>query len=227
MPRALREADRLSYGVLVGFRAVAVSVALLVGSPTLAGAAPADALNAPAERRSGIVLSLAGVGGFGSGSGYPNSVSKIDRPEAYSSSGWLPGYGMSLCVMGALADALNFGGWFATTTFENGAWKSTGLGGGLRLELFPLYPFGIKDLGVAASFGVGQTTVRANSGVPDPAEGTQSTIRFGAFYEWSLLRFLGGHVSVGPLVEYETIFARSITRNALLGGARVVFYGGP
>ena len=28
-------------------------------------------------------------------------------------------------------------------------------------------------------------------------------------------------------LEYETIFARSITRNALLGGARVVFYGGP
>ncbi len=105
----------------------------------------------------------------------------------------------SLFVMGALADYLNFGFWFGSGTFQNSDWKSSGSGGGLRVEAFPfvrLFPH-LSGLGVLGEFGIGAAKLTSNTpGVPE-ASGTQSYLGSGVFYEWSFGSLFGGHFAVG------------------------------
>lgn len=200
--------------------------------PALAPAAPAAAesaasLDKPAERRSGVVLGTSVGLGLAGSSGYPNDSTKINNPDFYSRSNLLVGPQTSIFFMGALADYLNFGFMVSFSTMHSDSWRSTGGGVGFRLEVFPLYHLvpTLKDLGVQTQLGVGFTSLQANGNYPG-ADGTQSFLGLGAFYEWKLAKLLGGHVAGGPTVEYDAIVAQSIERHTGMIGARLVFYGG-
>jgi len=186
-------------------------------------------LATPSERRGGVVLGLSAGGGIAGSSGYPNGASKIGDPAFYSSSDLMAGGGSSLFVMGALTDYLNFGLWFGQARFASSRWQSTGVGGGFRIEAFPLLSLVpiLADLAVFTQLGIGSTTLHTKlpGNYPD-ADGAQSYLGAGAFYEWSLFKALGGHVSGGPSIEYDVITTPSIERHGALLGLRAAFYGG-
>jgi hypothetical protein len=207
--------------VLAAPAAAATAVALDVPSPS----AELDA--SPPKHRSGIAFGLSLGAGVGGASGYPNDSQDIGDPLFYSASRWMPGTGESVLAMGALADYLNFGFWFSTATFRSGERRASAVGIGFRVEAFPLlalYPR-LDGLGVFAQFGIGTGKLTTPSR-PD-AVGTQSTIGTGAFYEWPLGHFLGGHVGLGPSVEYDAVWSLPFEEHGLVASARVVFYGGP
>ncbi len=208
---------------------------LVVAAPAAATAVAVDAppppadLDAPARLRSGIVLGLSLGAGLGAASGYPNNAVEIGDPSYYSSSGWMPGTSETVVAMGALTDYLSFGFTFTHAIFKNGDWRSNGSAGGLRLEVFPLvrlYPR-LEGLGLLAQFGIGGASLTSTRpGVPE-AEGTQSFVAAGAFYEWSFGRFIGGHLGAGPSLEYDAVWSQPFERHGLMASARLVFYGGP
>ncbi len=215
--------------------ALALALLLVPLSPGGPGVARADdtpassQTDAPAERRTGILLGLNLAGGLAGSSGYPNNASKIGDPNYYSASGLMTGSGAALFIMGAIADYLNFGLWFASATYENQDWRSSGGGAGVRVEAFPLYSLvpSLKDLGVFAQFGIGTTTLDAKFRSGVSSDGTEAFYGTGVFYEWKVARLIGGHVSLGPSFEYDVVRARAIERHAGDLGLRVVFYGGP
>ncbi len=196
---------------------------------SLAADAPAASLDAPAERRAGLVLGLGGGFGLGGASGYPNKATLIGDSASYSASDLMTGSGGSFLLMGAFTDYLNFGVWFGGGTFQSSGWRSTGGGGGFRVEAFPLYRLypKLRDLGVFAQVGLGSATLATKRpGNYPTADGTQSFVGIGAFYEFAIAKVLGGHFAAGPSLEYDAIFARSIERHSALLGGRFVFYGG-
>ena len=189
-----------------------------------------DAMNAAPKRRSGIVLGFSFGLGLAASSGYPNDSSKLGNPAYYSSTQPLPGSGESFFVMGALADYLNFGFWASVGHYGSSDWSSKGGGGGFRVEAFPLFSLAprLRDLALFSQFGIGtaQLNFKGPGSFPE-ATGVQSILGIGTFYEWRLFDMIGGHVSAGPSLEYDAIFAPSIERHGFLAGGRLVFYGGP
>jgi hypothetical protein len=208
---------------------------VLAATAAAAAAIPTDAppvspdQDAPAKVRSGIVLGLSLGGGLAGASGYPNSSSQIGDPAYYSSSGFMMGTNSTLLIMGALADVLNFGFWIGSASFSNDNWRSTGGGGGLRVEAFPfvrLFPrFG--GLGLLGQFGIGGANLTSTHPGHTEANGVQSYLGTGAFYEWSFGHFLGGHFGAGPSLEYDAMWSQPFERHGLVANARIVFYGGP
>ncbi len=189
------------------------------------------AFDGQAVRRSGVIIGLGVGGGLVGSSGYPNQATKIDDPTYFASSGMMGGYGGSLLVMGALADYVNFGLWLGSQSAQNGDWKSHGTAGGFRVEVFPFVPlFGVSsrlaDFALFSHFGVGGATLEAKRGEYPGADGVQSFLGAGAFYEWCIGKALGGHFAVGPSLEYDAIFSRSLERHGMLLGGRFVWYGG-
>jgi hypothetical protein len=188
-------------------------------------------LEAPHRLRSGLVFGAAFGGSLVGASGYPNDAVKINDASYYSASGWMLGTSQSLFLMGALTDYLNFGFWYAHATASNRDWRSSGDGGGLRVEVFPLVSVlpTLAGLGMVGQFGLGAgklTTSKIPGGLT-MSEGTQSFGGVGALYEWAFGHFLGGHFGVGPILEYDAIWSQSFERHGLIASARVVFVGGP
>lgn len=186
-------------------------------------------LAAPHDVRSGVVVGFAAGVGLAGASGYPNDALKIGNPAYYSESGMMAGSSGTVFVMGALADYVNVGFWAGAGVFGNGDWRSSGGGGGLRIEAFPLVAIAPRWSGLSlfAQFGIGTGKLDAKApGFPE-SDGTRSFVGAGVFHEWSLAHALGGHVSAGPSLEYDTIGSPSFERHGLVAGARVVFYGGP
>ena len=181
------------------------------------------------RRRSGVVLSLTLGLGIASSSGYPNNASLIGTRADYSSSPIMAGGGFTFNLMGALTDWVSFGIWFGSETFQSKNWKSTGGGGGFRVEAFPLdkiYPR-LDGLGVFGNFGLGGADLRVTAPGNFPsADGVQSFIGVGALYEWKIGRALGGHFSLGPSLEYDAMYSQALERHGALLGARLAFYGG-
>jgi hypothetical protein len=205
---------------------LAATAAAATAVPTGDRPVTAD-LDAPAKVRSGLVLGASLGVGVGAASGYPNDSTKIGDPRYYSASGAMLGTSETVVLMGALADYLTFGFWFNHAAYGAGDFHSTGDAGGLRLEVFPLtvlYP-GLAGLGLLGEFGIGQARL-TSPGAPT-AEGTQSFVGAGAFYEWRFGRFLGGHFAAGPSLEYDAMWSSPFGRQGLVAAARLVFYGGP
>jgi hypothetical protein len=177
--------------------------------------------------RSGLVVALNLGWGISGASGYPNNSTEVGNPSYYSSSNLLAGTGSAFFIGGALADYLNFGFWFGGENFRSNNWTSKGAGGGFRVELFPLISLvpSLKGLGAFAQFGLGSATLAAKGDYPE-AKGFQSFIGLGALYEFTLFHLLGGHGVLGPTLEYDTIYASTISSGAGLLGARFAFYGG-
>lgn len=183
----------------------------------------------PAERRSGLVLGLTAGISLSGASGYPNDIQKIDKPQYYSSSPLLVGSTNGITVMGALSDVFNFGVMFTSnSSVGNDRWKSSVTGVGFRVEAFPLYsvrPW-LRDLGFFGQFGVGVAQLQAQGGSYPAAEGVQSYVGLGTFYEWNVARFLGGHLALGPSIEAAVMTSRPIEHHYGALSFRIVFYGG-
>ena len=129
--------------------------------------------------------------------------------------------------MGAIADYLNFGFWFSETAYRSSGKRANATGLGFRIEGFPLmtlYPR-LDGLGVFAQFGIG--IGRLETASRPEAQGTQSTIGTGVFYEWPLGHLLGGHLGLGPSLEYDALWSQPFEEHGFLASGRVVFYGGP
>ncbi len=206
-----------------------LAVLSLFGSSARAEDEAARALDKPPERRTGIVLGTQIGAGLAGSSGYPNNATKIDNPDYYSASGMMSGTTTTVLILGAVADYLNFGFWFGGGVFKNDDWRSTGGGGGVRVEVFPLYSLVPKlaDLGVAGQFGIGTSTLDGRFRPGVSSDGAQSFLGVGVFHEWKFARFLGGHFSLGPTLDYNVVTASSIERHSATLGVRLVFYGGP
>jgi hypothetical protein len=205
----------------------ATTSAAAAAVPTGAVVSPSD-LDAPHRFRGGLEVGVTFGAGLVAASGYPNDLTKIGDPTHYSASGWMAGSGESLFIMGALTDYLSFGFWYAHASASNGDWRSTGDGGGLRIEAFPLLGLvpSLHGLGLLAQFGVGSGNLSSKRmGVPE-SNGTQSFASAGAFYEWSFGHALGGHFGAGPNLEFDTIWSLPFERHGLTASARLVFYGG-
>ncbi len=186
-------------------------------------------LDGPATLRTGLVVGLALGVGAGGAAGYPNDSTKIGDPRYYLGSGPMLGTSETLVLMGALADYFSFGFWFNHSAYEGGDLKSNGSAGGLRLEAFPLvrlFPR-LSGLGVLGEFGIGQASLTSPVAGVEKAEGTQSFIAAGAFYEWPFGHVLGGHFAAGPSLEYDAMWSDPFAREGLVASARLVFYGGP
>jgi hypothetical protein len=209
----------------LGFAApAAAATAVPIGPP------PESAeMSEPAKVRTGVAAGFTLGGGIAGASGYPNDVTKIGDPNHYSASGAMFGVSETILLMGAISDYLNFGFWYSHAPYQNGDWHSSGNAGGLRVEVFPLlrwYPR-LAGLGVFGQFGVGGGNLVSKTPGRDEAQGTQSFLAAGAFYEWSFGRFLGGHFAAGPGAEYDAIWSLPFERHAAVATARLVFYGGP
>jgi hypothetical protein len=178
--------------------------------------------------RNGVVLGLDLGAGLSGASGYPNASSEIDNAAYYSSSNLLVGTGSKFFVMGAFADYLSFGGWFGRESGKSGDWQSTANGGGLRLELFPLFSLvpSLKNLGVLTDFGVGGATLHERSGLYPDAHGVQSFLGAGVFYEWRVFGGESWHAVLGPSVEFDGVFSQSIASDTVLFGVRFALYTG-
>ncbi len=190
--------------------------------------APPDE-DAAAHLRSGIVVGLGLGGGFAGASGYPNSSSDIGNPAFFSSSGFMAGASGTFFVMGALSDYLNFGFWAGSASFRNGDWQSSGGGGGLRVEAFPLVGLvpALGGLGFLGNFGIGSGSLTDVDTKRQVSSGTQAYVGGGAFYEWAFGHLFGGHFALGPSLEYDAIFSTAFERHGVDASLRIVFYGGP
>jgi hypothetical protein len=215
--------------------ALAVQGAGAAAVPTGDRPVTAD-LDGPARLRSGIVIGTSLGVGLGAASGYPNDSTKIGDLRYYSASGAMIGASESVMLMGALADTFSFGFWFDHAGYSNGDFRSNGYAGGLRIEAFPLvrlYPSSalvgraLDGLAAFGEFGIGQANLVSNTPRVPSAEGTQSFVSGGAFYEWPIWRVLGGHFAVGPSLQYDAMWSTAISRQGLVASLRLVFYGGP
>jgi hypothetical protein len=204
--------------------AAAAAAATAVAVPSTSPSSP-DA-EAPRKVRNGVVVGLAFGAAVGHGAGYPNDLNDIGHTD-YASSGWMPGAGGTLLLMGAIADYLNFGFWYAHASFRGDEHRASQDGVGLRVEAFPLVFVcpQIGGLGVFSEFGLG-TAKLSTPGAPN-AGGTQSFIGAGLLYEWAFGHVLGGHFGVGPSLEYDAVFTQPYDQNGLVAGLRAVWYGGP
>jgi hypothetical protein len=180
-----------------------------------------------AERRNGVVIGVTPGIAFAGASGYPNNARLVGNPDFYSESPLLVGSSTTYFLMGALTDYLSFGPMVNVARFTSEKWTSTGLGVGFRAEVFPLISIfpRLADTAIFGQAGVGTTELQAKGDFPS-ADGTQSFLGIGVHHEFRFFRFLGGHVSGGPYVEYDAIFSTSAERHWASVGLRLAWYGG-
>jgi hypothetical protein len=208
--------------------AIALSAALLATAHR-AGAQDQDPTfrKVVPERRNGVVLGASGGLAFSGASGTPNDAKLLNDPGSYSESPILVGWSSSYFLMGALADWISFGPMLTIAGADTPSWKSTAVGGGVRVEIYPLVSFvpALADFGAFAHLGVGTAELQAKGPYP-ASDGAQSLFGAGVQHEWRLGRLLGGHAAAGPMVEYDAIRSTSTERHWLTMGLRLVWYGG-
>ena len=191
----------------------------VAGDPTLR--------KAEATRRGGVVIGVTPGIAFAGASGYPNNARLVGNPDFYSESPLLVGSSTTYFLMGAFTDYLSFGPMVNVAKFASDNWTSSGLGIGFRAEVFPLLSLfpRLADTAIFGQAGIGSTELQAKGNFPS-ADGTQSFVGIGLHHEFRLFRFLGGHISGGPYVEYDAIFSTSAERHWASLGFRLAWYGG-
>ena len=179
-------------------------------------------------RRAGLVMGVSPGVAFAGASGYPNNLRLTGNPDFYSESPLLVGHSTTYFLMGALTDYVSFGPMVNIARFESASWKSTGLGIGFRVEVFPLVRYlpALADTAIYGQGGVGSTELQKKGGAFPSADGTQSFAGLGVHHEVRFFRLLGGHFSGGPYLEYDAVFAPSAERHWASFGLRVAWYGG-
>jgi hypothetical protein len=215
--------------MLVPLVFAAASQAAATAVPSGAELTPITQLPAAHKYRGGLVAGLSLGGGLGGASGYPNNSQDIGNPDDYSASGWMTGTMAQVFVMGALSDYISFGFWYGHTNLRNGDWRSTGDGGGFRIEMFPLVDLvpWLHGLGVLANLGIGGGTLTSTTpGLPQ-AQGVQSIGGIGLFHEWNFLNGKWGHFAFGPALEFDAIWSQPFEEHGLVASARLAYYSGP
>ncbi|MCL2449001.1 MAG: hypothetical protein FWD17_08650 [Polyangiaceae bacterium] len=195
-------------------------------APATAPAPPPADTQPPPRYRDGVVIGFTVGGGIARGAGYPNDSNAIGH-SGYASSGWIAGPGVTALVMGALADYLNVGFWFAHANFLGGDHRATSNGGGLRVEAFPFVYLGpgAAGIGLFSEFGFGTASLTTTGALK--VGGSQSYIGAGMFYEWAVGHILGGHFGIGPSVEYDAVFTQPYDQNGFVASLRAVWYRRP
>ena len=204
-------------------RWTALAVAL---SSTAAAAETAPAQKPAENERGGFVLGLTGGFAMGTASGYPNDLQKLDNPTFHSDGGFMVGESSGFMMMGAFARELNFGIWLNQSFTSSSAGKSNAYGGGFRVEVFPigwLVP-ALRDLVFIGQFGIGGGNL--TGAAPEAAEGVQSYVGAGAFYEWMFAHPGKTRWVVGPSVEYQLVTSRPFDRPNVVFGLRFALYTG-
>lgn len=174
------------------------------------------------ERRADFVLGVSPGIVFMSANGYPNEISKIGNPAYHAESGFAAGPGFEAWIGGALTDWFTFG--VGGAYLHAAGTDSTATGGAflVRVEAFPFYELGLKDLAVFGNFGAGGMSLHGQD-QKHAAGGFTSVGGGGLAYE--VLRL--GHFAFAPTAEYLLIASQTFTSQQAIVGARVVFYGGP
>lgn len=209
--------------------AFACALALALG-PAAARAAETAPPAPPTHERGGFVAAITGGLATGTASGYPNDLTKIDVPLYYAAGGVMIGESSALLVMGAFARELNFGVWASQSwaASTSGHWRSSAQAGGFRVEVFPLgwlVP-ALRDVGVVGQFGVGGGSLVATTGNSPGADGVQSYLGAGAFWEWMFAHPGRTRWVLGPSVEAQFVTSRPFERAFVMTGLRFAFYTG-
>jgi hypothetical protein len=215
--------------MLVPLVFAAASQGAAAAVPTGGDLTPVTQLPVDHQYRSGVVIGLSLGAGLGSASGYPNNSQQIGDPAYYSAGGFMGGGWGQLFLMGALSDYISFGFWYGHSDLRNSDWRSTGNGGGFRIEAFPLVGLVpvLHGLGVLANLGIGSGTLTSTNPSLPQANGTQSFGGVGLFHEWGFGYGHDGHFAFGPALEFDAIWSQPFEQHGVVASARLVFYGGP
>lgn len=157
--------------------------------------------------------------------GWMNKAAELGRPEFERNTGAAVGNGATLWIGGALKDYFVYAiGGTGGSVSGNGL---DGSGGAfiVRLEAFPLVsllPRPARDLGVAATFGVGSYSI-SDHGQNVAEGGSMSLVSVALFHE--SLRW--GTFALGPNLEYSRWFSQSLTVDTAELGVRIAFTTGP
>lgn len=207
--------------------ASALALSAVLGSAGFARAAESDwdgAYDLKAERRSDFMLGGSFGGLAATSYGYPNQAGKIDNPAWVADTGVGVGMQWSAWLGGALRDWFSFGLGLTSLSYSANGLDATATGFILRVEAFPLWASGgpWRDAGMYANFGIGGMKLERD-GETAADGGAISILALGAFYE--PLRF--GSFSIGPSLEFDHYFSRTIRLYGASASARVVLYTGP
>jgi hypothetical protein len=162
---------------------------------------------------------------FGTVSGYPNDLAKIDDPLYRSATSGVGSGGM-LYLGGTLTDWFTFGFGLAQSSFGSGKIATRGGAFLFHIEAFPMFSLGgtYRDLGLFADFGTGSATiVRREDMLQFSSSGSLSIAGFGAFWEpWRA----SNHWVAGPFASFQYQSSDSMSRTFGEIGLRGAFYGG-
>jgi hypothetical protein len=176
-------------------------------------------------RRGGFTAGIYGAMSFGTVSGYPNDLAKIDDPAYRSATSGVGSAGM-LYIGGTLTDWFTFGFGFSRTSFGSSKIMTSGGAFLFHLEAFPMFSLGgtLRDVGVFADFGTGSATiVRRDDKMEFSSSGSLSIGGVGAFWEpWRA----SNHWVAGPFAAVQYQDSDSMSRTFGEIGLRGTFYGG-
>lgn len=191
------------------------------------------------QRRSDFTAGIALGLGFGSATGYPNEVAKINDPKYKADTGFGGGNATSLWLGVAFRDWLVFGVGAHFYTIQaskcplfpgqkDAPADCTASFGGVfmaHIEAYPLFYQGpaFQNLGIFTEMGAGPRNIQQGTRVIADG-GFLSFMSLGVVYE--PLR-LGDHLSMGPFVQGSHEFSETLTADQLVLGFRGVYYGGP
>jgi hypothetical protein len=192
----------------------------------------------------------AGMGlgiGFGSASGYPLEVAKMNDPRYLADTGFSGGNAFSAWLGVAFRDWLVFGVGFHPYTIQSSACPflvgenstlpgdcaaSFGASFMLHVEAYPFFyqSPALEKLGVFTEMGAGPRTIK--KGIKEGSEVRQATIAdggamaflsLGVVYEAIRL----GHFAMGPYIQGSHEFSETLRADQIVLGFRAVYYGGP
>lgn len=192
----------------------------------------------------------AGIGlgiGFGSASGYPNEVAKMDDPRYKADTGFGGGNAASLWLGVAFRDWLVFGVGFHPYTIQNSecpavVGENSELPGNciaafgaafmLHLEAYPFFyqSPALEKLGIFTEMGAGPRSIK--KGIVEDQRVRQATVAEGGAMAFMSLGVVYeairlGHFAMGPYLQGSHEWSETLRADQLVLGFRAVFYGGP
>lgn len=159
--------------------------------------------------------------------GYPNDVQKIGDPLYLTNSGASGGGGATFAALASLHPRVAFGLFGTYGLTLNGTYRTSGAGGGLRVELLPFSEGWLAPLGFHGSFGVGSAKAERRDGTGEAAGTTQSLVALGAFRDTTLATFESSRLTWGPTAGYSAIFSRDFVRHSVDLGLRLTWVTNP
>jgi hypothetical protein len=175
---------------------------------------------------------------FGSASGYPNEVAKMNDPKYKADTGFTGGNATSFWLGVAFRDWLVFGVGFHPYTIQSSTCPvfvsssnapadcTVSLGAAFMLHV-EAYPFFYKSpafekLGIFTEMGAGPRSIQKGTAVVADGGG-MAFLSLGVVYEAIRL----GHFAMGPYLQGSHEFSETLRADQAILGFRAVYYGGP